>query len=147
MSALRDFAAKALETNRIGSADLRRLQLDVLPQRVTTTDEAELLLTVKAASRSATPVTTPNDITTSMPSPHISTNLAMARGLKRPKALENNGIGFGDPRRLQRDVLPQRITTTDEAELLLTIDVALGAQGRRAMAISAGSPTGDGPPI
>ncbi|WP_460451580.1 hypothetical protein [Alsobacter sp. SYSU BS001988] len=46
MSALRDFATKALETNRIGFADLRRLQRDVLPQRVTTTDEAELLLAI-----------------------------------------------------------------------------------------------------
>ena len=31
MSALRDFAAKALESNRIGFGDLRRLQRDVLP--------------------------------------------------------------------------------------------------------------------
>ncbi|WP_406854664.1 hypothetical protein ABEG18_19235 [Alsobacter sp. KACC 23698] len=49
MSALRDFATKALETNRIGFADLRRLQRDVLPQRITTTEEAELLLAVDGA--------------------------------------------------------------------------------------------------
>ena len=49
MSALREFADKALETNRIGFGDLRRLQRDVLPQRITTTDEAELLLAIDGA--------------------------------------------------------------------------------------------------
>jgi hypothetical protein len=49
MSALRDFAAKALESNRIGFGDLRRLQRDVLPHRITTTEEAELLLTIDGA--------------------------------------------------------------------------------------------------
>ncbi|WP_460449079.1 hypothetical protein [Alsobacter sp. SYSU BS001988] len=49
MSALHDFAAKALESNRISFGDLRRLQRDVLPQRIATTDEAELLLTVDGA--------------------------------------------------------------------------------------------------
>ncbi|WP_406854638.1 hypothetical protein ABEG18_19105 [Alsobacter sp. KACC 23698] len=46
MSALREFADRALETNRIGFGDLRRLQRDVLPLRITTTDEAELLLAI-----------------------------------------------------------------------------------------------------
>jgi hypothetical protein len=49
MSALREFATKALETNRIGFADLRRLQRDMLPQRIATTDEAEMLLAIDGA--------------------------------------------------------------------------------------------------
>jgi hypothetical protein len=49
MSALRDFAAKALESNRLGFGDLRRLRRDVLPKRITTTEEAELLLAIDGA--------------------------------------------------------------------------------------------------
>ena len=49
MSALREFADKAVETNRIGFGDLRRLKRDVLPQRIATTDEAELLLAIDGA--------------------------------------------------------------------------------------------------
>jgi hypothetical protein len=48
-NALRDFASKALETKRLGFADLRRLQRDILPQRLTTREEAELLLAIDGA--------------------------------------------------------------------------------------------------
>jgi len=48
-NALRDFARKALETKRLGFADLRRLQRDILPQRLTTREEAELLLGIDRA--------------------------------------------------------------------------------------------------
>jgi len=46
---LRDFVTKAVETNRIRFADLRRLQRDVLPYRITSRDEAELVLALDAA--------------------------------------------------------------------------------------------------
>jgi hypothetical protein len=50
MSARREFAAKALESKRIGFSDLRRLQRDVLPARITTTEEQQLL-DIHGASR------------------------------------------------------------------------------------------------
>jgi hypothetical protein len=41
------------------------------------------------------------------------------------KALVANRIRFGDLRRLKRDILPYRITTPDEAEILLALDAAV----------------------
>ncbi len=41
---LRDFVLNAVEMNRIRFADLRRLQRDILPYRITTQQEAEMLL-------------------------------------------------------------------------------------------------------
>src|SRR5215207_8138274 len=38
------------------------------------------------------------------------------------RALEKKRISFADPRRLQRDILPARITTREEAEILLALD-------------------------
>src|SRR3954462_10630099 len=46
---LREFVSKALEANRIRFGDLRRLQRDILPYRITTPDEAEILLELDAA--------------------------------------------------------------------------------------------------
>src|SRR3954447_2921159 len=46
------------------------------------------------------------------------------------KALEANRIRFGDLRRLQRDILPYRITTPDEAEILLQLDAAVETADR-----------------
>jgi hypothetical protein len=37
-------------------------------------------------------------------------------------ALDSNRIRFGDVRRLQRDILPSRITTREEAEVLIALD-------------------------
>jgi hypothetical protein len=37
-------------------------------------------------------------------------------------AVESNRIRFGDVRRLQRDILPSRITTREEAEVLIALD-------------------------
>src|SRR4051794_30131894 len=45
---LRDFVLNAVEMNRIRYADLRRLQRDILPVRITTTREAEMLLSLDA---------------------------------------------------------------------------------------------------
>ena len=45
---LRDFVLKAVEMNRIRFADLRRLQRHILPYRITTTQEAEMLLSLDA---------------------------------------------------------------------------------------------------
>lgn len=45
---LRDFVLNAVEMNRIRFADLRRLQRDILPYRITTTQEAEMLLSLDA---------------------------------------------------------------------------------------------------
>ena len=38
------------------------------------------------------------------------------------RALEHKRISFGDLCRLQRDILPDRITTLEEAEILLALD-------------------------
>ena len=38
------------------------------------------------------------------------------------RALEHKRISFGDLCRLQRDILPDRITTREEAEILLALD-------------------------
>jgi len=52
---LRDFVVNAVEIKRIRFADLRRLQRDILPYRITTQQEAEMLLsldgTVERADR------------------------------------------------------------------------------------------------
>src|SRR4051794_24307310 len=45
---LRDFVLNAVEMNRIRYADLRRLQRDILPVRITSTQEAEMLLSLDA---------------------------------------------------------------------------------------------------
>jgi hypothetical protein len=62
-ASLHNFASKALEANRIRFADLRRLQRDVLPLRITTRDEAEVLLaldgTVERADRDWTEYVVP----------------------------------------------------------------------------------------
>jgi len=44
MSTLQEFVTKALLTKRIGFGDLRRLQRDILPDGITTRDEAEVLI-------------------------------------------------------------------------------------------------------
>jgi hypothetical protein len=43
-SSLREFVARALADNRILFGDLKRLQRDILPARITTREEAEILL-------------------------------------------------------------------------------------------------------
>jgi hypothetical protein len=43
-TSLRDFVSRALEHKRINFGDLRRLQRDILPTRITTREEAEILL-------------------------------------------------------------------------------------------------------
>ncbi len=45
---LRDFVLNAVEMNRIRFADLRRLQRDILPFRITTQQEAEMLQSLDA---------------------------------------------------------------------------------------------------
>ena len=45
---LRDFVLNAVEMNRIRFADLRRLQRDILPYRITTREEVEMLLSLDA---------------------------------------------------------------------------------------------------
>ena len=45
---LRDFVLSAVEMNRIRYADLRRLQRSILPCRITTQEEAEMLLSLDA---------------------------------------------------------------------------------------------------
>jgi hypothetical protein len=46
------------------------------------------------------------------------------------RALERKRISFGDLRRLQRDILPARITTREEAEILLALDKAVDRADR-----------------
>jgi hypothetical protein len=41
---LRDFVCRAMDHKRIRFADLRRLQRDILPARITTREQAELLI-------------------------------------------------------------------------------------------------------
>ena len=45
---LRDFVLNAVEMKRIRFADLRRLQRDILPYRITTREEVEMLLSLDA---------------------------------------------------------------------------------------------------
>ena len=46
------------------------------------------------------------------------------------RALEHKRISFGDLRRLQRDILPDRITTREEAEILLALDGSVDSADR-----------------
>jgi hypothetical protein len=46
---LRDFSAKALAHRRIGFGDLRRLQRDILPDGITSREEAEILIALDRA--------------------------------------------------------------------------------------------------
>jgi hypothetical protein len=46
------------------------------------------------------------------------------------RALERKRISFGDLRRLQRDILPARITTREQAEILLALDKAVDITDR-----------------
>ena len=50
MSTLREFVTKALLTKRIGFGDLRRLQRDILPDGITTREEAEVLIALDQAT-------------------------------------------------------------------------------------------------
>jgi hypothetical protein len=52
-SSLREFVSHTREAGRIGFGDLRRLQRDILPDRITTREEAELLLTLDRVVRKA----------------------------------------------------------------------------------------------
>src|SRR3954454_24120851 len=47
-STLRDFASAAVQRKRIRFADLRRLKRDILPARITTREEAEVLIALDA---------------------------------------------------------------------------------------------------
>lgn len=47
-------------------------------------------------------------------------NLALRAFVERAK--ESGAVRYGDLRRLQRDVLPVRITTSEEASLLIELD-------------------------
>jgi hypothetical protein len=46
------------------------------------------------------------------------------------KAVEHDRILFGDLRRLQRDILPARITTREEAEVLIALDSSVDRADR-----------------
>ena len=46
------------------------------------------------------------------------------------RAMESRRISFGDLRRLQRDILPGRITSGEEAEILLALDHAVDRADR-----------------
>jgi hypothetical protein len=46
------------------------------------------------------------------------------------KIAAKNRIGFGDVRRLQRDILPDGLMTREEAELLLALDRSIGRADR-----------------
>ena len=46
------------------------------------------------------------------------------------RILAHDRILFGDLKRLQRDILPSRITTREEAEILLFLDSAVGRADR-----------------
>jgi hypothetical protein len=46
------------------------------------------------------------------------------------RTLEHKRIRFGDLRRLQRDILPTRITTREQAEVLIALDSSVGRADR-----------------
>jgi hypothetical protein len=54
-AALRDFASHAIEVRRIRFGDLRRLQRDILPARITSREEAEILIDLDRAVQRADP--------------------------------------------------------------------------------------------
>jgi hypothetical protein len=54
-ASLRDFVSHTLEVKRIRFGDLRRLQRDILPARIATREEAELLIELDRAVRRADP--------------------------------------------------------------------------------------------
>jgi len=47
-STLRDFASAASQSKRIRFGDLRRLKRDILPARITTREEVEVLIALDA---------------------------------------------------------------------------------------------------
>src|SRR3954470_6193770 len=52
-STLRDFASAAVQSKRIRFGDLRRLKRDILPARITTREEAEVLIALDAVIEKA----------------------------------------------------------------------------------------------
>ena len=52
-STLRDFANAAFQSKRIRFGDLRRLKRDILPARITTREEAEVLISLDAVVEKA----------------------------------------------------------------------------------------------
>src|SRR3954467_10642486 len=52
-ASLRDFVSRALEHKRIRFGDLRRLKRDILPARLTTREEAEVLIALDAVVEKA----------------------------------------------------------------------------------------------
>ena len=54
-TSLRDFVTHARQTGRIRFGDLRRLQRDILPARLTTRDEAEALIALDHSVTKADP--------------------------------------------------------------------------------------------
>ena len=52
-STLRDFASAAVQSKRIRFGDLRRLKRDILPARITTRAEAEVLIALDAVVEKA----------------------------------------------------------------------------------------------
>ena len=52
-STLRDFASAAVQSKRIRFGDLRRLKRDILPARITTQEEAEVLIELDAVVEKA----------------------------------------------------------------------------------------------
>ena len=54
-TSLRDFVSHARESGRIRFADLRRLQRDILPARITTCEEAELLIALDGSVQRTDP--------------------------------------------------------------------------------------------
>jgi hypothetical protein len=51
-------------------------------------------------------------------------------GVFASKATAKSRITFGDVRRLQRDILPQGVTSREEAELLIILDRNVGKADR-----------------
>ena len=56
MSTLREFVTKALLTKRIGFGDLRRLQRDILPDGITSREEAEILIALLIPFQRSRPI-------------------------------------------------------------------------------------------
>src|SRR5215204_2910670 len=52
-STLRDFASAAIQSKRIRFGDLRRLKRDILPARITTREEAEVLIALDSVVEKA----------------------------------------------------------------------------------------------
>jgi hypothetical protein len=130
-TALHQFVARVLADDRILFGDLKRLQRDILPARITTREEAEILLFLDSAVHrtdrewTAYLTTTVRDF--------AIWGLHPAGSLDRRKAeWISAALPFGDPKKtariILREIMQEARRIDDDA--LLELGIAARSQGR-----------------